>query len=256
MRSGEEISHSASARVTVRCAPFLPLSSPRCALYLISDGLALLAGKVLRYRRRVVRENLGASFPEMTWKRSAAKSSMISIAFRRLHSGDRENDIHEREPDTPAGQDGGPGAAVGALRRGRDVTLLLGHYCNWEWLSSIPLHIPENSVGAKIYHPLSNAAFDRLFGGHPDTVRLGKHRHGRYTPPPRGMEARRHTEHNRLYRRTRLPTSTSISSPTSSTATPPCSLDWSESRDSSTLKYISSISPARRGAITHCASSA
>ena len=48
---------------------FLPLSLRcRCALYLISDGLAPLAGKVLRYRRRVVRENLRPPFPEMTEK--------------------------------------------------------------------------------------------------------------------------------------------------------------------------------------------
>ena len=45
-------------------AVFYPLSLlPLRALYLISDGLALLAGKVLRYRRRVVRENLRTSFP-------------------------------------------------------------------------------------------------------------------------------------------------------------------------------------------------
>ncbi len=55
----------------MRCAPFsTPVATYcRCAsLYLISDGLALLAGKVLRYRRRVVRENLRPPFPEMTEK--------------------------------------------------------------------------------------------------------------------------------------------------------------------------------------------
>lgn len=145
-------------------AVFYPLSLlPLRALYVISDGLSLLACDVIRYRRRVVRDNLRNAFPEMSDK----ERRRIERGFYRF-LGDyivetvkmvsmSEKQIRRRVRMEGLDQ------ACDALRRGRDVTLLLGHYCNWEWVSSIPLHIPENSVGAQVYHPLSNAAFDRLF---------------------------------------------------------------------------------------------
>ena len=212
-------------------AVFYPLSLlPLRALYLISDGLALLAGKVLRYRRRVVRENLRTSFPEMTEKeRRKIEHDFYSFLGDYIVETVKMISMSERQIRRRVRMEGLE-QPCGALRRGRDVTLLLGHYCNWEWVSSIPLHIPGNSVGAQIYHPLSSAV---SWNGNAPAYRASP----AISP-------------------TRLPTSTSISSQTSSTATPPCSPDPSESRDSSTPKYISSISPARSGAITHCASSA
>ncbi|MDY6113870.1 MAG: lysophospholipid acyltransferase family protein, partial [Alloprevotella sp.] len=44
------------------------------------------------------------------------------------------------------------------------VFIFLGHYCNWEWVSSIPLwYQKEDSHGAQLYRPLKNKAFDGLF---------------------------------------------------------------------------------------------
>jgi KDO2-lipid IV(A) lauroyltransferase len=47
----------------------------------------------------------------------------------------------------------------------RNVVLYLGHYCNWEWIASIPLHLNDmpDVQGGQIYHRLENEAFDRLF---------------------------------------------------------------------------------------------
>ena len=36
------------------------------------------------------------------------------------------------------------------LRNGKNVTLLLGHYCNWEWISTLPLHLSTEFMGAQI----------------------------------------------------------------------------------------------------------
>lgn len=47
--------------------------------------------------------------------------------------------------------------------KGKCVGLYLGHYCNWEWISSIPLHLNPSVVGGQIYHKLRSAASDRLF---------------------------------------------------------------------------------------------
>lgn len=49
-----------------------------------------------------------------------------------------------------------------AVRKGQSVSLYLGHYCNWEWVSSLPLHIDPAARCAQIYHPLENKAFDKL----------------------------------------------------------------------------------------------
>ena len=49
--------------------------------------------------------------------------------------------------------------------QGQDCAAILGHYCNWEWLSATGLAFkrhPEAMTGL-IYHPLYNDAFDRLF---------------------------------------------------------------------------------------------
>lgn len=48
------------------------------------------------------------------------------------------------------------------LRNGKSIALYLGHYANWEWCSSIPLHLDKNVIGAQIYHKLSNKNMDRL----------------------------------------------------------------------------------------------
>ncbi|MDE6680802.1 MAG: lysophospholipid acyltransferase family protein, partial [Muribaculaceae bacterium] len=49
------------------------------------------------------------------------------------------------------------------LEAGRNVTLYLGHYCNWEWVSSIPLHFDRKLHMGQIYHPLENNAADEAF---------------------------------------------------------------------------------------------
>lgn len=39
----------------------------------------------------------------------------------------------------------------------------LGHYCNWEWVSTLPLWTKDKLKCAQIYHPLENKAFNTLF---------------------------------------------------------------------------------------------
>jgi KDO2-lipid IV(A) lauroyltransferase len=48
---------------------------------------------------------------------------------------------------------------------GRNCAAILGHYCNWEWLSATGLaftRYPQAVMGL-IYHPLYSEAFDQLF---------------------------------------------------------------------------------------------
>lgn len=47
--------------------------------------------------------------------------------------------------------------------QGRSVSLLLGHFCNWEWITAIGLFLPEGTLGGQVYHQLESPAADRLF---------------------------------------------------------------------------------------------
>jgi KDO2-lipid IV(A) lauroyltransferase len=49
------------------------------------------------------------------------------------------------------------------MSAGRNVVLYLGHYCNWEWVSSLPLSFNKDAVCCQVYHPLHNAGMDRYF---------------------------------------------------------------------------------------------
>ena len=58
--------------------------------------------------------------------------------------------------------------------RGQACSAILGHYCNWEWLSATGLAFKRypNAVMGLIYHPLYNKAFDDLF------IKLRSHQGG------------------------------------------------------------------------------
>lgn len=49
------------------------------------------------------------------------------------------------------------------FERGQDAAGMLGHFCNWEWLSRFGIYLPENRRVGLIYHPLRNKLFDKLF---------------------------------------------------------------------------------------------
>lgn len=143
---------------------FLRLFSylPFCLLYIISDGLYFLVYYIFRYRRRIVRKNLTESFPEKSEhdiKEIEKKfysfftdnilESLKMFTISRKEMLRRVKFINVEEVDALMGD-------------GKSISLFLGHYGNWEWMSSIPLHINKEVVAAQIYHKLSNKNMDRL----------------------------------------------------------------------------------------------
>ena len=53
--------------------------------------------------------------------------------------------------------------AVNAMiRQGKSVSVYLGHYGNWEWVSSMPLWLEKDVEGIQIYHKLRNQIMERL----------------------------------------------------------------------------------------------
>lgn len=136
---------------------------PLRVLYLLADVLALLAHSVVRYRRKVVRSNLASSFPDMSSRelRRVERDfyrfladyffetvKLATMSEKQMHRRMRFENIESVNT---------------ALAQGQCVSLFLGHYCNWEWVSSMPLHLIPEAHPCQIYHRLRNAASDRAF---------------------------------------------------------------------------------------------
>ncbi len=134
---------------------------PLWVFYRLSDGLYYLVYHVARYRRRVVYANLRSSFPE----KSEAEIERIAKDFYSFFCdyivetlkffSMGEKNIRKRMKFEGLGQ------VKEDFANGRSVSVYLGHYCNWEWISSLGLHLDEQC--GQIYHPLENATLDRLF---------------------------------------------------------------------------------------------
>ena len=53
-------------------------------------------------------------------------------------------------------------AADAVLKSGKSIALYIGHYGNWEWVSSIPLWLDKEVRAVQIYHQLRNESMDKL----------------------------------------------------------------------------------------------
>ena len=146
------------------CLAYLLASLPWRATYALSDYLLYpLFRHIFRYRVRMVRRNIAASFPDRdeAWVRATTDRFYHSLcdltfeAFKLLTISEEEMRRRMRFENIALVQQ--------CADRGQDVVLYLGHMGNWEWVSSIILWLKLNGVGGQIYHPIENAATDRLF---------------------------------------------------------------------------------------------
>ena len=146
--------------------PLLRLISrlPLGVLYVLADLCFPLLYHVARYRRKVVTENLNNAFPELTPRERrkirrrfyrwfcdyvVETLKLLSISRQEMMRRMVIEGVDEMER---------------SLETKPFVFIFLGHYCNWEWVSSIPLwYQKEDSHGAQLYRPLKNKAFDGLF---------------------------------------------------------------------------------------------
>lgn len=138
---------------------------PFRALYVLSDFLYIMIYRLVGYRRKTVRKNLSTSFPEKSMAEIATIEhrfyhwfcdyfvetvKLLSITPREMlrHIEIRGLDEIERCYDD-----------------GQSCAAVLGHYCNWEWLSAVGLGYTrhKDAVNGLIYHPLYSDVFNRLF---------------------------------------------------------------------------------------------
>lgn len=132
-------------------------------LYGMADIGYVLLYYIIRYRRGVVRKNLVTAFPEKsiddikTIERKfyhwfcdyfLEAIKLLSISDKELRH--RFTIINSEEVEQ-------------CFQEGQDVAAILGHYCNWEWLSCVGMNLPPEREIGLIYHPLRNKTFDYLF---------------------------------------------------------------------------------------------
>ena len=137
---------------------------PLGILYLISDLFYPIIYYIIRYRRKIIRKNLVESFPEKSVEELVKIEKEFYHFFcdyvvetvKMFSMGEKEM----RKRMTFSGTE-----VMNEMHRTKSCVLYLGHYCNWEWVSSLPLHVTDhnNSLLGQIYHKLENPVFDRLF---------------------------------------------------------------------------------------------
>ena len=136
---------------------------PMRILYLLSDILFFILFYIIRYRRRTVWVNLVTSFPE----REPEDFEVIEKQFYHWFCdylvesiklmSIREEEIKRRLVFK------GTELVDQCISEGLSCAIYLGHYCNWEWVTSLPFWISKEAQCGQIYHPLENKDFNNLF---------------------------------------------------------------------------------------------
>ena len=109
--------------------------------YLISDAIYLVVYRLVGYRKKLVRKNLKDCFPEKT----ETEILRIEKDFYRWF-GDylvetiklltiSEKELKRRMVFK------GTEIVDEVVESGRSCAVYLGHYCNWEWITSLPLWV-------------------------------------------------------------------------------------------------------------------
>ena len=130
-------------------------------LYRLSDLIFPIAYYLVRYRRHVVQENLRNSFPERTEK----ERRQIEFRFYRFFCDYAVETIKlltmSKEEMKRRMKFTGIAEMDAELDRQPFCFLMLGHYGNWEWISSVPLWSKRHS--GQLYMPLHNKMMDGIF---------------------------------------------------------------------------------------------
>jgi KDO2-lipid IV(A) lauroyltransferase len=141
--------------------PFLWMISrlPFPLLYFLSDGIFFLVYRIIKYRRKVVSENLKLAFPE----KSVEERQEIEYRFYRhlcdmflemvKTFGISEEELKKRFTFSNL-------EVIHDLEaKNKSIMLLAPHYASWEWTFVLDLYV--RGAAFAVYQPLTNPYFDR-----------------------------------------------------------------------------------------------
>lgn len=150
----------------LKCFLTLVACLPLGVLFIISDVIFLLIYYIVRYRRKLVADNLHACFPEKTESELKAIerefyrnfADYVVETLKLLHISDAEMSRRMTFEGLEIIDE--------LLESGRSIVLYFSHCGNWEWAPSMTLHAsvsPGDGVEyCQVYRPLKNKTFDRL----------------------------------------------------------------------------------------------
>lgn len=136
---------------------------PFRVLYILSDILYLFAYYVIRYRRKIVRKNLQNAFPEKSIKSIGEIERKFYHhlcdyyveTIKTLRVSDEETRKRMKFEN--------PEMIDQLISNGKSCIMSLGHYCNWEWVTSIGLTVKTDAELGFVYKKLHSDAFNHLF---------------------------------------------------------------------------------------------
>ncbi|HLV42146.1 MAG TPA: hypothetical protein VKY37_07700 [Brumimicrobium sp.] len=139
----------------------IPISHlPFGVLYFISDIVYVLMYYIVGYRKKVVRENLKNSFPELSDKeRTDIEKKFYKHFADFLVESTKSLSISNKAIEERCALIN-PEEVNKYFNQGKDVIVLCGHYNNWEYYAvGIAQQMKHKTIAA--YRPLKNKFFDR-----------------------------------------------------------------------------------------------
>lgn len=136
---------------------------PLWVLYGLSNMIYVLVYYVVRYRRRLVFQNMSDSFPEKTAEEIHALERRFFHWFCDYLVESIKLLTISKEQLKRRMVFKGTDIVNTIVKDGQSCAVYLGHYCNWEWVTSLPLWITPEAQCGQIYHVLENSDYDRLF---------------------------------------------------------------------------------------------
>ena len=137
---------------------WLPLS----LLYLLSDLAYFIVFHLVKYRIKIVRQNLQNSFPQKSEKELRKIERQFYRFFcdifietiKKIHMSEKQ--IRRRFEYT------NQNAVLQQFNEGKSIVLMTAHFGNWEWFSSFTTQISDKFRVAQVYQQLHNRSFNRF----------------------------------------------------------------------------------------------
>lgn len=138
---------------------------PLPVLYAIGDVIRFVLHRVVRYRIKVVRGNLGMVFKNKSVRdlrkiENGFYRHLVDVFVETVKLANVSDDEISRRVSVE-----GVGLVNDAVAKGRSVVLMLGHFGNWEWVTSSAMQMNRKAVICEIYNPLHDKLFDTIMLG-------------------------------------------------------------------------------------------
>ena len=118
---------------------------------------------LIHYRRHVVSKNLRSAFPEKSDKE-------IKKIERKFYRWFCDYIVETFKMATISRKEmsrrmifKGTEQIEQCWAEGQSCGVMLGHYCNWEWVSTLPLAMSDKGLCTELYHPIENPETDHFF---------------------------------------------------------------------------------------------